>query len=194
MISVPARLAAAISVERVAMRKRVAWWRGLVHGRIWRIVYRGGNAAVRPAPSPSRPSPAQPAPPAQEVGPPEGIHPDAGAPDTTVPRALPTPPGETPAQVALGARIYQGQVGGAACAGFHGSDAKGTPVGLDLTSGKWQWGDGSLPAITRTIVDGVPKPKQYTGVMPPMGGTPLTPSQTSAVAAYVWALGHQGPR
>jgi len=32
------------------------------------------------------------------------------------------------------------------------------------------------------------------GVMPPMGGAPLTPAQASAVAAYVWALGHQRGR
>jgi mono/diheme cytochrome c family protein len=96
--------------------------------------------------------------------------------------------------VALGARIYRGDVGGAACTGSHGSDAKGTPQGPDLTNGTWRWGDGSVAAITRTIVDGVPKPKQYMGVMPPMGGAALTPSQAQAVAAYVWALSHASGR
>jgi glucose/arabinose dehydrogenase/mono/diheme cytochrome c family protein len=164
------------------------------HGRIWRIVSGGVDAArSAPAPAPSRSGGAAPrasSPPAQ---PPEGIHPDAGAGSSSA-RALPTPPGSTPQRVALGERIYHGQVGGATCVGCHGTDAKGTPLGPDLTSGRWRWGDGSLSAITRTIVDGVPRPKDYTGVMPPMGGAALTPAQASAVAAYVWALGHQTPR
>jgi len=29
--------------------------------------------------------------------------------------------------------------------------------------------------------------------MPPKGGAQLTPAQVSAVAAYVWSLGHQSP-
>jgi mono/diheme cytochrome c family protein len=162
------------------------------HGRIWRIIYHGGTAAVRGAPAPSRDAgTSTPAAPAREVGPPEGIHPDAGAEAS---RTLPTPGGATSEMVALGDRVYHGQVGGAACAGCHGSDAKGTPLGPDLTDGKWRWGDGSLPAITRTIVDGVPKPKQYMGVMPPLGGAQLSPAEASAVAAYVWALGHQAGR
>ena len=79
-------------------------------------------------------------------------------------------------------------------AGCHGSDAKGTPLGPDLTSSHWLWGDGSLPAITQIITDGVPHPKQYPGVMPPMGGAQLAPAEVSAVAAYVWALSHQSGR
>ena len=64
-------------------------------------------------------------------------------------------------------------------------------MGADLTSGKWLWGDGSLAAITKSIVDGVPNPKDHTGTMPPMGGADLSPQQVSAVAAYVWTLGHR---
>jgi mono/diheme cytochrome c family protein len=125
------------------------------------------------------------------MGPPEGIHPDAGSEATGT---LPTPPGTTPAQVALGERVYRGQVGGATCVGCHGSDAKGTPLGPDLTDAKWLWGDGSLPAIVRIITEGVPNPKEYRGVMPPMGGTQLSPSEVSAVAAYLWALSHRSAR
>jgi mono/diheme cytochrome c family protein len=160
------------------------------HGRIWRVTYRGPTTAgIEAAPAPSAgPSAAAPAP---EAGPPEGIHPQAGA---EAAGALPTPPGATPAQVALGDRVFHGQVGGAPCAGCHGSDAKGTPLGPDLTSGRWLWGDGSLPALTKTITDGVPHPKEYEGVMPPLGGAQLSPAEVSAVAAYVWALGHQSGR
>ena len=83
---------------------------------------------------------------------------------------LPTPPGSTPEQVALGKRIFHGEVGGATCAGCHGSDAIGTPVGPDLASGNWLWGDGSLESIKQTIANGVPEPKDHPAtVMPPMG-------------------------
>jgi mono/diheme cytochrome c family protein len=104
---------------------------------------------------------------------------------------LPAPPGTTPQQVALGDRIYHGQVGGAPCEGCHGTNAKGTPLAPDLTNGKWLWGDGSLASITKIITDGVPNPKSYRSPMPPMGGAQLSPSETSAVAAYVWALSHR---
>jgi mono/diheme cytochrome c family protein len=66
----------------------------------------------------------------------------------------------------------------------------GSPLGPNLT-GKWLWGDGSLPSITKIIADGVPNPKNYRSPMPPMGGAQLTPSQVSAVAAYIWALNHR---
>lgn len=159
------------------------------HGRIWRVSYRGPmTAAIEAAPVPSAGPSVAPTP---EVGPPEGIHPQAGA-EAAGP--LPTPPGATPAQVALGGRVFHGQVGGAPCAGCHGSDAKGTPLGPDLTSGHWLWGDGSLAAITRTITDGIPHPKAYEGVMPPLGGAQLSQAEVAAVAAYVWALGRQSGR
>jgi mono/diheme cytochrome c family protein len=93
--------------------------------------------------------------------------------------------------VALGERVFHGEVGGGTCAGCHGSNAEGTPLGPGFASGQWLWGDGSLTAITRVITDGVANPKEYRGVMPPMGGAELSPSEVAAVAAYVWALGHQ---
>jgi glucose/arabinose dehydrogenase/mono/diheme cytochrome c family protein len=158
------------------------------HGRIWRVTYHGPatvGLAAAAAPS-SRPDNSGPG----AAVPPEGIHPDAGA--QTV--ALPTPPGATAEQVALGSRIYDGQVASAPCAGCHGTNAKGSPVGPDLTSGKWLWGDGSLPAIAHIIAVGVPKPKEYGAPMPPKGGAELSDSQVSAVAAYVWALSHRSGR
>jgi mono/diheme cytochrome c family protein len=119
------------------------------------------------------------------VPPPEGIHPEAGA------GPLPIPPGASPDQVALGNRIFHGQVDGGACAGCHSADGKGTAVGSDLTSGKWLWGDGSVQAIARTITQGVPQPKDHTGAMPPMGGAQLSQADVTAVADYVWAIGHR---
>ena len=108
--------------------------------------------------------------------------------------ALPTPPGATAEEVALGSRIYDGQVASAPCAGCHGTDGKGSPQGPDLTSGKWLWGDGSFAAIAHTITVGVPRPKEYGAPMPPKGGADLSSSEVVAVAAYVWALGHRSGR
>jgi cbb3-type cytochrome c oxidase subunit III len=88
--------------------------------------------------------------------------------------------------------VYHGQAGGATCVGCHGSDAKGTPLAPDLTDQQWLWSDGSLRSIQQTIAHGVPKPKQHTGVMPPMGGAKLSEAQLHAVAAYVYALSRSG--
>ena len=122
-------------------------------GRIWRVSYRGpATAAIAAAPAP--PSRTDSSAPGAAV-PPEGIHPDAGS---QAAGALPTPPGATSEEVALGRRIYEGQIASAPCAGCHGTDAKGSPLGPDLTSGQWIWGDGSLAAIAHTITVGVPQP------------------------------------
>ena len=161
-----------------------------VRGRIWRVIYTGQTSATRVDPaSDASPGSARSAAaaPVQDVGPPEGIHPDAGS---DAAGTLPTPTGATPALVALGGRVYHGQ-GGGTCVGCHGSDAKGSPLAPDLTDTKWLWGDGSVPAITQTITDGVPHPKEYMGVMPPMGGAQLSPSEVSALADYIWALSHR---
>ena len=175
-----------------------------LHGRIWRVAYTGASPVARgPSTSGLRtptsgggggPAPAQPA---ESVGPPEGTHPDAGAqpggapsPAPAVEKSAATIPGVTPAMIALGDSVYHGQVAGATCAGCHGTNAKGTPLAPDLTDSKWIWGDGSLASITKTIREGVPAPKQHTGVMPPMGGAQLTPAQLAAVGAYVYSLSH----
>jgi glucose/arabinose dehydrogenase/mono/diheme cytochrome c family protein len=153
------------------------------NGRIWRVTFNGGpgiTGIAAAAPPPTSVSSTS------TILPPEGIHPNAGNELAD----LPTPPGATKDQVALGDRVFHG-LDGATCEGCHGSDGKGTPVGADLTAGKWLWGDGSLQATTQTITQGVPHPKEHTGVMPPMGGAQLSQADLHAVAAYVWALGHQ---
>src|SRR6266850_962364 len=159
------------------------------HGRIWRIIYTGNVTASRGTPA-SAPFERADAPaaaaPAERVGPPEGIHPNAGA-DAA---GLPTPKGATVAMVALGDRLFHVNT----CVGCHGSNAEGTPLGSDLTKGKWLWGDGSLPAIARTITQGVPEPKEHTGVMPPLGGAQLSPPEVSALAAYIAALNQRSER
>jgi glucose/arabinose dehydrogenase/cytochrome c5 len=147
-----------------------------VQGRIWRVTYSGpaGTTITAAAPVPSSPGGSAAA------LPPEGIQPDAGS-------ALPTPPGVTAAEVALGDRIYHQST----CSGCHGSDGGGSALGPNLMQGRWVWGNGSLAALATTITNGVPKPRNHTGAMPAKGGADLSMADIKAVAAYVWALGHQ---
>lgn len=153
-----------------------------VHGRIWRVTYNGdGSDTVA-----SATAPVASATPSPDVPPPEGLHPDAGRQVA----ALPTPPGATTEEVSLGERIFHGEVANGTCSGCHGADAAGTSVGPPLNAGHWIWGDGSLASLTQTIKEGVANPKQYSGVMPPLGGAELSQQQLAAVAAYVWAVGH----
>ena len=157
-----------------------------VGGRIWRITYVGGNPAapVEAAPAPE----ARAAATSPSALPPEGMHPDAGR----MASGLPTPPGATAQDVALGDKIFHGQVDHGTCGGCHGADLSGTPIGADLMDGKWAWSDGSLPGIEQTISAGVPHPKEHPGAMPAMGGMQMSAEDLKAVASYVWAVGHSG--
>jgi glucose/arabinose dehydrogenase/mono/diheme cytochrome c family protein len=157
-----------------------------IGGRIYRIVYRGdAGAGTNITQCPSAASPAGEIEGAS-ANPPEGTNPNAGQASGNGA----VPEGATPEIVALGQRIYRGEVGGATCTGCHGQNATGTPLGPDLTSGKWLWSDGSYSGIAKAITQGVPQPKIYRAPMPPMGGTQLTPDEVNAVAAYLWSLNH----
>ncbi len=164
-----------------------------VKGRIYKIVYRGSPDAsvettgIMPCPDMTALGGSGSA--AASPLPPEGMHPHAGAG-----ASLPVPEGATREMVDLGDRIFHGQVASGTCAGCHGAEGTGTPLGPNLAAGKWLWSDGSYPALERTIRDGVPNPKEYRSPMPPMGGAQLSPRQVAAVAAYVWGLGHAGSR
>jgi glucose/arabinose dehydrogenase/cytochrome c5 len=138
-----------------------------VKGRIWKVTYQGPPSA----PLASAPAPvyAEPAPQAADAG------------------ALPTPPGATAAQVTAGMALFKGKT----CAACHGADAAGGSIGPPLNTGSPIWTDGSLASIKDLISKGVPTPKQYRSPMPPMGGAQLSDDDLNAVAAYVWAVGHQ---
>ncbi|MEJ0039506.1 MAG: PQQ-dependent sugar dehydrogenase [Gammaproteobacteria bacterium] len=140
-----------------------------VSGRIWRVVYKSDSGVTQIAAAPA---------------------PKVAAPQAGAAARLPTPPGATAEQVALGDRIFHGQASGGTCAGCHGTDAKGTQVGANLAAGKWLWSDGSLNGLADTIRKGVTAPKQSIGGMPPLGGAQLSAADVNAVAAYVWAMGH----
>jgi glucose/arabinose dehydrogenase/mono/diheme cytochrome c family protein len=153
------------------------------HGRIWRVTYHGDAGAAKVTAAPALKVAATSSSP--EL-PPEGVHPDAGR----QPASLTPPPGVTKDQVALGDRIFHGEVANGTCAGCHGSDGSGTGVGADLISGPWLWSDGSLAGITKTVTEGVRKPK--TGApMAPSGGAALKPDEVKAVAAYVYTISRQ---
>jgi mono/diheme cytochrome c family protein len=152
-----------------------------VRGRIYRITYTGNPAGPAPKATPC-PNIAAPA---GRVVAKEATPPESNTAE------LPVPDGSSPQMVALGSRIYHGQVGGATCTGCHGANATGTPLGPDLTKQKWMWSDGSVAGILKVITEGVPKPKKFRSPMPPMGGAQLSNTQASAVSAYVWALGHK---
>jgi glucose/arabinose dehydrogenase/mono/diheme cytochrome c family protein len=152
-----------------------------IKGTIYRIVYTGDPKG--PAPK-STPCPSISA----SVG--EVVEAAAQPPESNA-VDLPVPEGSSPDMLALGNRVYHGQVGGAGCTGCHGSNGTGSPLGPDLTKKTWLWSDGSLAGILKVITAGVPEPKKYRSPMPPMGGAQLSDTQASAVAAYVWALSHQ---
>ncbi len=141
----------------------------------------GGDKGSRPdtasTAAPAAPAPEAPAPPA----------------DTGSASAKPSGGGGggSPDLVALGDSIFHGQVGGGTCTVCHGQDAKGTPVGPNLTDKEWLHSDGSLEGITKTIMNGVPQPKNAPAPMPPKGGAALNDDQVKAVAAYVYSLSHK---
>lgn len=154
-----------------------------LHGRIWRVTYQGhGDAKVATAEGTETMTNAL----GGAVLPPEGIHPDAGRADLT--NSLPLPPGVTREQIVRGDRIFHGEVANGTCSGCHGSDAKGSNMGPDLTIPARVWSDGSVAGLSKTISDGVRQPQNYPGVMPAKGGADLSDADVTAVAAYVWAL------
>jgi glucose/arabinose dehydrogenase/mono/diheme cytochrome c family protein len=160
-----------------------------VRGRIYRIVYLGVSAnrggTVTPCPRPTAPAGSIAE---AVVHPPEGTHPNAGV-AASAHAALPK--GATPEMVALGRKIYVGQIGGAPCTACHGDNGEGSTLGPPLTAEHWLWGDGTYASIRRIIVRGVSQPKRYRNIMPPLGGAQLTHDEVSAVAAYVWTLSHR---
>jgi glucose/arabinose dehydrogenase/mono/diheme cytochrome c family protein len=151
-----------------------------IHGRIYRIVYNGDPAG--PAPK-GTPCPSNSAPAGNVVA-------SSAEPPEIDTENLPVPEGSTADMVALGARIYHGQVGGAGCTGCHGADGTGSQRGPSLTSQERLWSDGSFAGILKVIKEGVPHPKKYPIAMPPMGGAQLSDTQASALAAYVWGFSH----
>lgn len=104
----------------------------------------------------------------------EGVRPEVST--------LPVSVDATREQVILGDRIFHGEAANGKCYACHGSDAKGTGNGNDLTVGSLIWGD-SLKMIKATL-------RHNISIAPGRDGD-LTESDVDAVAAYVWSLVHQ---
>jgi glucose/arabinose dehydrogenase/mono/diheme cytochrome c family protein len=153
-----------------------------VRGRIYRITYQGGAGSGKgtftPCPSPSAPAG-------------EAVSTSSSSADAGAASDAPVPEGATAEMVALGDRIYHGDVARAACAGCHGDDGQGSSLGPALTGQSWLWSDGSYAGLLKVITEGVPEPKNYRSPMPPLGGSRLTDEQVSALAAYIWSLSHR---
>ena len=122
------------------------------------------TTAAAPAPAPSAPAPA----PAGNVQLPDGV---------------------TAEMVAAGDAQWKA---GAICTACHGPDANGTTLAPNLRDSEWLNSDGSYPNIVKTIKEGVAQPKQFTGVMPPMGGAALSDAQVNELAAYIYSISHGG--
>ncbi len=97
----------------------------------------------------------------------------------------------TPQMVALGDSLFHGLIGATSCQACHGADGAQATVAPNLTDSEWLHSDGSWEGIHTTIKSGVMTPKQFTSIMPPFGGAPLTPVQSRAVSAYVYKLSHK---
>jgi len=138
-------------------------------GRIWKVTYQGGAVASAQPSSTSKPA-------------------ASAAPTTAAAPKLALPKGVTAASIALGQKIYEGKIGGATCAGCHGSMGQGTALAPRLNDSQWLWSDGSPAGIRATIISGVAKPKRYPAPMPAYGGVKLDDKATSALAAYVWSI------
>jgi|GEM_PF-1155295 len=97
----------------------------------------------------------------------------------------------TSAELALGDSVFHGLIGATSCQACHAAKGAGGPAAPSLADATWLHSDGSYGAIYAQIESGVMAPKQFSSMMPPFGGTPLTPERHRAVAAYVYSLGHK---
>jgi len=97
------------------------------------------------------------------------------------------PQGVTQAMVDAGQDQF-----GTVCASCHGQGGTGSPAAPPLNDAQWLNITGQYPEIVTIINSGVPNPKQYPGMMPPKGGGSFDDQQVAAIAAYVYALSHQG--
>ena len=91
------------------------------------------------------------------------------------------------------AMVDQGQDQfGTVCAACHGQGGTGTASAPPLNDSKWLWISGSYDEIVARINSGVPQPKEHPAPMPPRGGGNFNDEQVRQIAAYVYALSHQG--
>lgn len=98
------------------------------------------------------------------------------------------PEGVTLDMVTQGKTVFETST----CWTCHGMDAAGGALAPSLRDQDWLNSDGSFDGIVGIVREGVPQPQEHPGLMPPMGGAPLTDDQINNVAAYVYALSRGG--
>lgn len=124
--------------------------------------------------------------------------------------AFPDPPEVVPGSSAVGAKatpivaknlpagvtqamVDAGQTSfGTVCASCHGQNGTGSAAAPTLNDMKWINITGQYPEIVNIINVGVPNPKEHPAPMPPKGGGSFNDAQVRELAAYVYALSHQG--
>src|SRR3954447_23793757 len=97
------------------------------------------------------------------------------------------PAGVTQAMVDHGQQLFA-----TTCAACHGPAGVGTATCPTLSDAKWIHITGAYPEIVTLVTNGVPQPKEHPAPMPPKGGGNFDDAQVRALAAYVYALSHQG--
>ena len=91
-----------------------------------------------------------------------------------------------------GRRLLCAPFYGTVCVACHAANGTGSAVAPALNDNQWINISGQYPEIVQVITNGVPVPKEHPGPMPPKGGGSFTDPQIRAIAAYVYALSHQG--
>ncbi|HEX8395773.1 MAG TPA: cytochrome c [Longimicrobium sp.] len=97
------------------------------------------------------------------------------------------PSGVTQAMVDAGQTSF-----GTVCASCHGQNGTGSPAAPKLADNQWIHISGQFPEIVNIINVGVAQPKEHPAPMPPKGGGNFNDEQVRELAAYVYALSHQG--
>ena len=97
------------------------------------------------------------------------------------------PAGVTQAMVDAGQDQF-----GTVCAGCHGMGGTGSSSAPALNDAQWLNISGQYPEVVTIITNGVAQPKQYPAPMPARGGGNFSDEQVRELAAYVYALSHQG--
>lgn len=97
------------------------------------------------------------------------------------------PQGVTQEMVDEGQQLF-----GTVCSSCHGQNGVGSPAGPSLNDSGWIQIGGQFEEIVAVINNGVPTPREFPGVMPARGGGSFDEAQVRAIAAYVYALSHQG--
>lgn len=97
------------------------------------------------------------------------------------------PAGVTQEMVEEGARQF-----GTVCSACHGAGGAGSPAGPALSDAQWLHISGGFEEIAGIIRAGVPNPVEFPAPMPPLGGGNFNDEQVRQLAAYVFALSHQG--